>query len=184
MRQFAIATLRAGDAPAAEKLFQQSLQWHEAKFGPNDPAALRSLGDLWTFYDESGQPGRALDPARELAARSAQALGAEAPATLLVFERLAQLAAAQGQRGEGAKWFRRAIDGARKRYGGDAPETLAALARLAAWHEEAGDFASAEPLRRERLAAIERTAGKESEAATAARKELESCLQRRQKPPR
>lgn len=180
MRQFAIATLRAGDAGAAEELFQQSLKWHAAKFGPSDPATLRSLGDLWTFYDESGQPERALDPARELAARSAQALGEDAPATLLVFERLAQLSAAQGQRADGAAWFRRAIDGARKRYGADAPETLAALGRLAAWHETADDFASAEPLRRERLAAIERAAGKESEAATAARGDLETCIQRRQ----
>jgi hypothetical protein len=180
MRQYAIATLRAGKTEDAGRLFTQSLRWHETQFGAGGAATLRSLADLWTFYDESGQPARALDPARELAARTAQALGDDAPAALVVFERLAQLAAIQGQRGDGVKWFRRALDGTRKRYGTAAPETLAAMARLAAWHEAAGDFTSAEPLRRERLLMVERISGKDSEAAAVARADLDQCVQRRQ----
>lgn len=179
MRQFAIATLRAGRKSEAERLFVESRDWHEKKFGPNDPATLRSLGDLWTFFDESGQGERALGPALDLAARSAQALGADAPGTLVVYERLAQLCAGQGRRGDGATWFRRAVDGARRRFGPDAPETCDALGRIALWHERAAEYAAAEPFRRERLLAIERVAGKDSDAAAMARGDLDTCLRRR-----
>ncbi|MEA3207403.1 MAG: hypothetical protein QOE70_460 [Chthoniobacter sp.] len=177
-RQFAIATLRAGRIEEAEPLFQQSRRWHEATFGPNDPATLRSLGDLWTFYTESRQPALALDLARELAARSEQALGADAPATLTVFGQLGQLCRSLGDRTEAALWFRRTLEGMRQRFGTDSEETVAELGRVAGWFEEDGDFAAAHPLRRERLRAIERKFGLESKATAAASGEVGTCLLR------
>lgn len=173
-RQFALATLRSGRTADAERLFLESRRWHEAQCGRNDPATLRALGDLWTFYAENGQPAEALEPAREVAARSTESLGSDAPATLLVGERLAQLYTALGQRDEALACFRAALEGSRRRFGPEARETLATLARLAAWHESAGEHAAAAALQRERLAGLERTAGMESEAAA-----LRSDLARR-----
>lgn len=168
LRQYAIARLRAGQRDEAAPLFREARRLHESAFGPNDPATLRSIGDLWTYYDETRQPALALEVARELATRTAAAMGRDAPATIAVHDRLGQLCLTLGDEREAMKAFRQALDARRRRFGDGSPESIEALAQTAAWFEGARDFASAAALRTERLGAVERKFGAESPAAAAA----------------
>ncbi len=168
LRQFAIATLRAGQGEAATALFRESRRLHESAFGASDPTTLRSIGDLWTCYDETRQPARALEVARELTARTEAAMGAAAPATIAVFDRLGQLCLTLGDEKEAMKAFRHALAGRRQRFGDGSPEVLDALAQCAVWLEGARAFAAAISLRTERLGAVERKFGPESAEAAAA----------------
>ena len=175
LRQFAIATLHARKAEQAAALFQESIRAHEFAFGAADPATLRSVADLWTCFDETRQPARALEIARELAARTEKALGAEAPATSAVFDRLGQLCLTLADKREAWTWFRRALDGRRRHFGDGSPELLESLAQIAQWFEEARDFARAASIRTERLGAIQRKSGAESAETAAACGELAMC---------
>ncbi|HYR57787.1 MAG TPA: tetratricopeptide repeat protein, partial [Chthoniobacteraceae bacterium] len=175
LRQFAIATLRAGKMDEAAPLFRESRQAHEIAFGASDPATLRSIADLWTCYDETRQPALALEVARELAARTESALGADAPAAISIFDRLAQLCLTLGDKRDAAKWCRRALDGRRRHFGDGSAESLDALAQAAAWFEDARDFQTAAELRTERLGAVERKFGSESDATASACGELAMC---------
>jgi tetratricopeptide (TPR) repeat protein len=168
LRQFAIATLRAGRAEEAGPLFRESRRLHESAFGADDPATLRSLGDLWTYFDQTHQPTLAREMARELAARTGKVFGADAPATVAVFDRVGQLCLTLGERAEAMQWFRRALDGRRRHFGDGSAELLDSLAQIAFWFEDARDFATAVALRTERLGAVERKFGRESETTAAA----------------
>lgn len=168
LRQYAIARLRAGQRDEAAPLFRESRRLHESAFGANDPATLRSIGDLWTYYDETRQPAFALESARELAARTAAALGGDAPATITVLDRLGQLCLTLGDQREALKAFRQALDARRRRFGDGSPELLDALAQIAVWFEGARAFATAAALRTERLGAVKRKFGSESASAAAA----------------
>lgn len=168
LRQYAIATLQEGKADAAAPLFRESRRVHEAAFGANDPATLRSIGDLWTYYDQTRQPALALETARELAARTTTAMGADAPATIAVFDRLGQLCLALGDRREALQAFRQGLDAQRRRFGGESPELFEALAQTAARFETTRAFDVAIELRTERLGAVERKFGAASTAAAMA----------------
>ena len=175
LRQYAIATLRAGKADEAAPIFLESRRVHEAVFGASDPATLRSIGDLWTYYDETRQPVLALEVARELAARTETALGSDAVETSAVFDRLGQLCLSLGDASGAMKEFRRALDGRRRHFGDGSGEMLEALAQVAGRFENARDFAAATSLRTERLGMVERKFGRESEAAAAACGDLAWC---------
>jgi tetratricopeptide (TPR) repeat protein len=175
LRQYAIATLRSGKADDAAPLFRESRRVHETAFGTSDAATLRSIADLWAFYDETRQPALALDAARELAARTEAVRGSDAVETATVFDRLGQLCISLGDNREAAKAFRRSLE-ARRRHGGEGSvETLGALAQTAARFEGVRDFGTAASFRTERLGAVERKFGHESEEAAAACGDLGFC---------
>ena len=175
LRQYAITALRAGRADAAGPLFLDSRRVHETALGPTDPATLRSIGDLWTYYDETRQSALALKVARELAARTEGALGIDAPASVAIFDRLGQLCLTLGERAEAMRWFRRALDGRRRQFGDGSTEVLDALVRFAGWFEERRDFVTVANLQTERLGVVERKFGAESLPAAAVCGDLGQC---------
>jgi tetratricopeptide (TPR) repeat protein len=162
LRQYAVATLRAGQPDAAGPLFLESRRTHETAFGPDEPPTLRSFADLWTYYDATRQPAFALETARELAIRSESRFGADAPETSAVCDRLGQLCLTLGDQVEALKWFRRALDGRRRHFGPASAELLDALGQVALWFEQVRDFPTAIALRNERLGVVRKRSGPDS----------------------
>ncbi len=175
LRQFAVTTFRAGRTDAAGPLFREARRVHELAFGAADPATLRSIGDLWTYYEGARQSTLALEAARELAARTEAALGADAPATAAVFDRVGQFCLTLGERAEAMRWFRRLLGGQRRRFGDNSAEVIESLALIAGWFEERRDFRTATELRTERLGAMQRKFGLGSMPVAEACGDLAQC---------